>query len=106
MPAALIVGLGLYALFRFGSATDLAVGNWSPSVASIRDLFLLSTLAYMFAGFESASTLGDEIENPRRNVPRALLSAVIEARYDLSRSELAAVFPEAGGLRPLSGLMA
>jgi len=75
VPAALIIGLGLYALVRYGSATDLSMGNWAPSVAGIRDLFLLSTLAYMFAGFESASTLGEELKDPRRNVPRALLSA-------------------------------
>ncbi len=83
VPAALVIGLGLYALIRFGSATDLSMGNWTPTVASIRDLFLLSTLAYMFAGFESASTLGDEIEDARSNVPRALLSAglLITALY-------------------------
>lgn len=75
VPAALIIGLGFYASIRFGSATDLAIENWFPRIASIRDLFLLSTLAYMFAGFESASTLGDEIKDARRNVPRALLSA-------------------------------
>jgi amino acid transporter len=31
----------------------------------------------MFVGFESAGTLGEETRNPRRNVPRALLLAVL-----------------------------
>jgi amino acid transporter len=31
----------------------------------------------MFVGFESAGTLGEETRNPRRNVPRALFTAVI-----------------------------
>lgn len=75
VPAALIVGFGAYAWLRFGSATDLSAGNWIPTLTGISDLFLLSTLAYMFAGFESASTLGDEVKDPRRNIPRALLSA-------------------------------
>lgn len=75
VPAALIIVLGLYAWISFGSATDFSPANWIPSPAGISDMFLLSTLAYMFAGFESASTLGDEVRYPRRNIPRALLSA-------------------------------
>jgi amino acid transporter len=41
---------------------------------------------WMFFGFEAAGTLGEETENPRRNVPRALFLAVlaIGAFYILS----------------------
>jgi amino acid transporter len=32
---------------------------------------------WMFFGFESAGTLGEETENPRRNIPRALITSVL-----------------------------
>jgi amino acid transporter len=85
LPAALILGLGVHAWFSRGPATDFSVVNWIPNVSGLGQLFLLSTLAYMFAGFESASTLGDEVRDPRRNIPRALLSAglAITALYIL-----------------------
>jgi amino acid transporter len=33
---------------------------------------LLASIAFAFAGLELASTMGDEVENPRRNLPRAI----------------------------------
>jgi len=74
VPAVLVIALGLYAWVEVGSATDLSPNNWVPRIGSLSDLFLLSTLAYLFAGFEGVSTLGDEIKDPRRNIPRALLT--------------------------------
>jgi amino acid transporter len=74
VPAVLVIALGLYAWVRVGSATDLSMSNWVPRFNGLSDLFFLSTLAYLFAGFEGASTLSGEIKEPRRNIPRALLT--------------------------------
>ena len=99
-----IVGLGLASWMRFGSATDLALPNWVPSLDQVQDLVFLSTLAYMFAGIESGSLLGGEIRDPRRNVPRAIFvgGLLIAALYIVaSLAMLAALSP--GELTGLQG---
>jgi amino acid transporter len=46
-----------------------------PSGVHTSDLFLGVVFGFLyFAGFESAATLGEETENPRKNIPRALLA--------------------------------
>src|SRR5207249_7350904 len=40
-----------------------------------KNVFFWSTVAFAFGGMEGASTMGDEIQNARRNIPRALLFA-------------------------------
>ena len=42
---------------------------------AFKDVIFWSTVAFSLTGAESASMLGDEIENPRRTLPRALLLA-------------------------------
>ena len=39
----------------------------------LKDIIFWSTIAFSLSGLESASMMGDEIRNPRRNIPRALL---------------------------------
>ena len=42
---------------------------------SLKDVIFWSTIAFAFGGVESASTMGEEIEHPRRTIPRAILAA-------------------------------
>ena len=92
---ALVVGLGAASWIRFGSATDLAWGSWVPRLADVKDLVFLSTLAYMFAGAESAAVLGDEVREPRRTLPRAIAAsgAVIAGLYVVSSLALMVSLP-------------
>jgi len=41
----------------------------------LKDLVFLSTIAFAFGGVESASTMGEEIVDARRTVPRAVVTA-------------------------------
>src|SRR4029453_5879738 len=41
----------------------------------LKDVIFWSTIAFAFGGVESASTMGEEIQDARRTVPRAILSA-------------------------------
>lgn len=70
----LLVGLGIAAFLRNGSATVFTWSNLWPSFR-LADLLLLSTIAFAWTGPEAASFMGDEIQNARRTVPRALLLA-------------------------------
>ena len=74
IPALILMALGAVAWRRFGSATPLGSHALVPST-SLKDVIFWSTIAFAFGGVESASTMGDEIQDARRMVPRAVLSA-------------------------------
>jgi amino acid transporter len=74
LPGLLLMGLGLGAWLRFGSATSFTVHSMVPSTR-LKDIVFWSTIAFSLSGLESASMLGEEIRDARRNIPRALLLA-------------------------------
>lgn len=74
VTALLLILLGIGLGIRYGSATPLDAGAFVPSL-SLKDVIFWSTIAFAFGGVESASTMGEEIENPRRTIPRALVTA-------------------------------
>ena len=74
LPIALLLGMAAVALSRFGSATSFSAPALVPH-ASVKDMVFWSTIVFALGGSESASFMGDEIKNARRNLPRALLVA-------------------------------
>lgn len=74
IPGLVLVGMGIAAGILFGPATTFTMRAFVPST-HLKDIIFWSTIAFSLSGLESASMLGDEIENPRRNIPRALLIA-------------------------------
>lgn len=105
-PIALLVAAGFIAFARFGSATAFTARSLVPG-ASFADLVLISTITFAFGGFEAASFMGDEIHDPRRTVPRAVLlsGAIIMAIYVLGTLAVLLALPhrEVTGLQ---GIMA
>jgi glutamate:GABA antiporter len=74
IPAAALLVLGAVSWSRFGSATPMTPDAFAPSVG-LKDVIFWSTIAFAFGGVESASTMGEEIQDARRTVPRAVLAA-------------------------------
>ena len=74
IPAMLLMALGAVAWSRFGSATPMNTHAVVPSM-HLKDIIFWSTIAFAFGGVESGSTMGEEIEDARRTVPRAILGA-------------------------------
>jgi amino acid transporter len=74
LPGLVLMGLGLGGWLRFGSATSFTVHSMVPSTR-LKDIVFWSTIAFSLSGLESASMLGEEIRDARRNIPRALLLA-------------------------------
>lgn len=66
--------LGAVAFSRFGSATPMPPSSLVPTI-SMKDLIFWSTMAFAYGGLESASSMGEEIVDARRTVPRAVLVA-------------------------------
>lgn len=74
IPVIIIVTLGFVAWRKFGSATPFPAHAFVPRV-SIEETFFWSIVIFSFIGCESASLMADEIQDARRNIPRALLIA-------------------------------
>jgi glutamate:GABA antiporter len=93
-PAMLLVVMSFVIWARFGSATSLARSAFVPST-HLKDVIFWSTIAFSVTGVESASMMGDEIRDPRRNIPRALLAAglVVTSVYILSTLALMLILP-------------
>ena len=84
IPAMFLMGLGVIFWTTHGSATPITPSSLGPNT-SLKDVIFWSTIAFAFGGVESASTMGEEIEDARRTVPRAILAAgvVMTALYML-----------------------
>ena len=74
LPASVLIVMGWMAWLRFGSATAINGATVLPA-ADLKNVFFWSTVAFAFGGVEGASTMGSEIRDARRNIPRALLTA-------------------------------
>src|SRR5262249_40884263 len=74
IPASALIVLGVASWRTFGSATPMPASALVPRTG-LKDVIFWSTIAFAFGGVESASTMGDEIRDARRVVPRAILSA-------------------------------
>jgi len=74
IPALLLIALGLVTWARYGSAIPLSPAAFVPSTG-LKDIVFWSSIAFAFGGIEGASTMGEEIEDARRIIPRAVLAA-------------------------------
>jgi len=75
LPGILLVLLGLYAFLTKDAANTLTFVQLKPDITNLPQLNLWATIAFAFAGLELSSTMGNEIQNPRRNLPRSIYIA-------------------------------
>jgi amino acid transporter len=72
VPALIVVAMGIYAWWHFGSATTFTWRSMVPST-HLNDIIFWSVLTFAFGGCETASFMGEEIKNARRTIPISLL---------------------------------
>jgi len=72
LPIAILIGMAAVALHRFGSATAFTATSVVPHM-HFRDILFVATIIFALGGSESASFLGDEVKDARKNLPRGLL---------------------------------
>ena len=101
----LLIALGAVAWIRFGPATPIDAHAIVPSM-HLKDIIFWSTIAFAFGGVESGSTMGEEIEDARRTVPRAILGAgaVITVLYIAATLAVLLAMPK-DQVSGLSGIM-
>ena len=75
LPGILLVLLGLHGALTRPPANALSYGQLKPDLTNLPLLNLWATIAFAFAGLELSSTMGHEIQNPRRNLPRSIYIA-------------------------------
>ena len=105
LPGLILMALGALSLARFGSATPFSLAAMVPSTR-LKDVVFWSTIAFSLSGLESASMMGEEIRDPRRNIPRALVLAglLIAALYILGTVAMLVAVPP-GQILHLQGFM-
>jgi len=94
IPVVILIVLSVLFWRQHGSATQFTWASMTPHL-SVKNAVFWSTIFYAFAGAECASCMGDEIKNPRRTVPRALLFAgvVVTLGYILGTVAMLVVMP-------------
>ena len=75
LPGILLVLLGLHGALTKPPANALSYSQLKPDLTNLPLLNLWATIAFAFAGLELSSTMGHEIQNPRRNLPRSIYIA-------------------------------
>lgn len=100
-----LIGLGALAWARLGPATSFDRAALTPGLGT-RELLFFSAIAFAWTGPEAASFMGDEIQRPRRTLPRALALAapMIAAIYLLGTISILVAIP-AGEVTGLQGVM-
>lgn len=112
VPLAVLIGLGAVSYWRFGSAVHITAASLSPRW-SLHNAIFWSAVFFAFSGMESGSAMGDEIRNPRRTIPLAIVAGgtIMAVGYIAGTSALLVALPGAAvsgpdgfvnGLRALS----
>jgi glutamate:GABA antiporter len=73
VPISLLIVLAALSAIHHGSATSFEWHELIPR-PSLKNAIFWSTIFFAFGGCEAGSFMGEEIENPRRTIPRALLA--------------------------------
>jgi glutamate:GABA antiporter len=72
IPGFILISLGVYGAMTARPANEFSLATLKPDLNNLPALNLLASIAFAFAGLELASTMADEVENPRRNLPRSI----------------------------------
>jgi len=105
IPAGLLIGCGMLAVIRYGSATHFSAAAVLPRGQLLDTVGLWSAMCFAFSGFEITSFIGQEVRRPERTIPLGILIAGIATTIVYivgSASVLAAVPYES--LKELSGI--
>jgi amino acid transporter len=72
IPGAILVGFGIHAFFTRPSATPINWTSITPHFGDMSQLNLWASIAFAYAGLELCAVMGDEVQNPRRTLPRSI----------------------------------
>jgi glutamate:GABA antiporter len=76
IPAAAVILLGFIMFVRHGSATPITTHDIVPAF-SLDHALAWSTIAFAFGGVEGVSLVATQVRDPKRSIPRAIVSATL-----------------------------
>ncbi len=107
IPGIILIVLGGVSLFGgHPSANPVTSHNIVPNLGNLDGLNLWASIAFAFAGLELSSTLGGEVRDARRTLPRAVLisAPLIALVYILGTGALLRLVPT-GDINIVSGFL-
>ena len=105
IPAGLLIGCGVLALSRFGSATPFTADALAPRGDVLETVALWSAMCFAFSGFEITSLIGQEIKTPERTIPRGIfIAGAVTTLVYIAGSASVLVAVPVSSLKELSGI--
>jgi glutamate:GABA antiporter len=103
-PLVILAGIAAIVCFMTGSATHFTMRNMLPAW-NWDTVNFWSQIAFAFTGLELVSAMSEEVRDPRRTLPRAVLGAgaLIALMYIAGTFAILALVP-AGDIDPQSGV--
>ena len=88
-------GLGIYYAVTNGFASDMSPATFMPDLTNTNALTYLSIILFNFMGFEVITTYVGSMENPNKQIPRAIIAGgiAIAALYLFSSFGIGAAIP-------------
>lgn len=92
--AVAVGGLGIYYIINNGFVNDMSAGTFLPSF-DINSLSYISVIIFNFLGFEVVCTFASDMDNPKKQIPKAIIvgGIVIAAIYLFSAFGIGAAIP-------------
>lgn len=105
LPILLLIVLATISAAHYGSATNFTLHELIPR-PSVKNAIFWSTIFFAFGGCEAGSFMGEEIKNPGRVIPRALLTggSIFAAAYIAGTAALL-VAPPSDAVHGVDGFM-
>ena len=105
VPLTLLIMMAFASWHRFGSATPFTAASLTPHF-TIDNAVFWSGVFFAFGGVEAGSAMGDEIQNPRKTIPWAILvgGVVVTAGYIGGTAALLVALPS-GAVSGLQGFV-
>lgn len=94
LPLAVLILLAAVSFARFGPVTHFAAASLLPHW-TLKNAVFWSSVFFAFGGVEAGSAMGDEIQNPRRVIPWAILAggSVLAIGYIAGTAALLSALP-------------
>lgn len=98
-------GLGIYTAITQGVANEFTIQTMTPTFDSA-SLAFLSVLIFNFMGFEVVASMAPEMDNPQRDIPKALVlgGTLIAVFYMIGAFGMSVAIP-AADISPDAGLL-
>lgn len=94
--AVVVGGMGIYSAVTRGMANEYTLSSMLPSF-DLDSLSFISVIIFNFLGFEVICTFADDMENPKKQIPQAIIlgGVVIAAIYIFSAFGIGVAIPTA-----------